>query len=525
MRRLATVFCLVAAMILSAGHVRPYTLQFTDASGSVQVRWPARTIRVSLSTSLNSAQPNIKSGSNVVGAVRRALAHWAEAANIRFEVSTSSLQSISGPGTRGDGVSLITVAHTAENSAPFIGDAAETSGRTRIFSNAKGKITEADVVLNPNQPFSADGTAGTYDLESTFTHEIGHLLGLEHSSCLGATMQPRQARNGIYNLTAFSPRTLSDDDRAGVRALYGGRPGANPRGAIAGTISFESGAPVFGANVLAEEVTTGRVVASNITMANGSYRIESLPPGDYRLIAQALNGIVPASEITSQRGAYAGLAVNQPLPFQTEELGVVSVAPNATVTLNAQLSGSTQLVTPTFIGTNRELSSVAIPIVPGQSYKVFVAGEGIKKAQLSLGGITTTSPYITVEPSSFADVDFGNGLSVVSFDLMVAADAVAGDYSLRLQSLTGEVAYIAGCLTIDASENIADADQNADMVATVPDVWSLMFDGERPQAISNTELDEAGGDDSEQNADDESLEGLKQKGASLSHVSGASSSP
>lgn len=458
MRRLATALFLMTTVMLSALHVRSYTLQFTDASTSTQVRWHTNTITIALSSSLFAPQQNIKAGSDVVGAVRRALNHWREAANIRFQIVSSDVQSISAPGTRGDGVSLITVAHTAENAAPFSGAGAEMSGRTRIFSTVGGSIAEADIVLNPGQFFSSDGTTGTYDLEATFTHEIGHLLGLEHSAVLGATMQPRQGKNGIYNLSSISQRSLSEDDRAGVRAIYGVRLGSGVRGAIAGTINFSSGAPVFGANVWAEEVKTGRVSASNITLANGSYRIEGLLPGNYRIFAQPLGGAIFASEIASQRGAYVGLALNQQLSFSTEEIGRVKIAAGATRQLNAQLSGSTALLNPSFVGINRQLSTIAVPLAPAGVYRIFIAGEGISLSQLSKNGISTTSPFITVDPTSVTDADFGNQLSVISFDVSVSADAKSGDYSLRLQSLSGEVAYIVGGLTIDAVETSAEAE-------------------------------------------------------------------
>jgi hypothetical protein len=330
------------------------------------------------------------------------------------------------------------------------------SGRTRVFSTIKGSINEADIVLNPGQPFSSDGTPGTYDLEATFTHEIGHLLGLEHSAVLGATMQPRQGKNGVYNLPSHAPRNLSEDDRAGVRAIYGARLGAGVRGAIAGTINFSSGAPVFGANVWAEEVTTGRVSASNITLANGSYRIEGLLPGNYRVYAQALGGAVFASEIASPRGAYSGLAIHQQLMFRAEEIGEANVLAGESVALNAQLSGARALLVPSFIGINRQLSTIAVPLAPARTYKIFIAGEGITASHLTRNGITVTSPFITIDPASVTDVDFGNKLSVISFDINVSADAPAGDYSLRLQSLTGEVAYMVGGLTIEAAEMSAE---------------------------------------------------------------------
>lgn len=524
MRRLSTAFCLTMTMVLATVSAHPYTLQFTDASGLIQIKWPTHTIRIALSNSLAMPQSNIKPGSDVIGAARRALAHWAEAANIRFVESLSNVQSISAQGTRGDGLSLITVAHTPENAAPFAGEDSEMAGRTRVFSTIGGSITEADVALNPGQLFSSDGTPGTYDLEATFTHEIGHLLGLEHSAVLGATMQPRQARNGIYKLASLSPRTLSDDDRAGAQAIYGVRAGAKERGTIAGIISFTNGDPVFGANIFAEEATTGRVVASNITLANGAYRIESLPPGNYRVIAQSLNGVVSAAEIASPRGAYAGLALYTQLPFRTEEIGAVSVKPDSVAALNAQLSGSPALIVPTFIGTNGELSSVAVPLVPGSTYKILVGGAGLNATQFANTGITTTSPFIVVDPSSIENVEFGNGLSVISFNVTVSADAraedLAGDYSLRLQSLTGEVAYVAGGLTVEASEKVTDLGQNIADVARVEaqnDERAMPVD-ESPGEIDELSIDETSMD--EHQAEPLNVERTAQKGQRSSHQAG-----
>jgi hypothetical protein len=452
MRRLAIALFLSATVLLPAIRVCSYTLQFTDASNSIQVKWPKKNITIALSSSASAPQPNIKAGSDVAGAVSRALRRWEKVANIRFVLTASELQSISAPGTRGDGVSLITVAHTSENAAPFNGSGTEMSGRTRIFSTVAGTITEADIVLNPLQPFSSDGTPGTYDLEATFAHEIGHLLGLEHSAVLGATMQPRQGKNGIYDLSSSAPRSLSEDDRAGVGAIYGARLGAGVRGSVAGTISFSSGAPVFGAHVWVEEAATGRVCASNITLANGSYHIAGLLPGEYRVFVQALGGVVSASEIASPRGAYAGLLINQQLSFRTEEIGRVAIAAASTTTLNGLLSGSSALLNPAFIGINGQLSTLAVPLAPARLTKIFIAGEGISASQLSKSGITTASPFIVVDPLSVVDVDFGNKITVVSFDVMVSPDAPVGNYSLRLQSLNGEAAYIVGGLTIKETE-------------------------------------------------------------------------
>src|SRR6476661_143870 len=254
-----------------------------------QIKWPTRTIDVALSTSLQSPGANIKSGSDVVGAVRRALAHWSSIARINFVVSWSSATSVS-PSTAGDGISLITVADTPENQT-FNADS--TAGRTRVFFDPEtGAIAEADVSLNPHPKteegadlqFSTDGSPGTYDLEATFTHEIGHLLGLDHSVVLGSTMQGRQAFNGTFGLPALTERTLSEDDRQRVRSLYGSK---QRLGRIEGRLidnRLPSALALDAVNVWAENVATGRVVASGVTIDDGSYKLDGLTPGQYRVV-------------------------------------------------------------------------------------------------------------------------------------------------------------------------------------------------------------------------------------------------
>ena len=214
-RRSLSAILALFSLVSAQAPVRAYTLQYRDSSGIVARRWLARPIIVAFSSSLSSPPANIKAGSDVIGAARRALESWARVADIQFLETRSTAQTISPPNA-GDRINLITV--SGDNAALF--GSSENPGRTRVFSDSGGAIVEADIALNPNQFFSSDGTPGTYDLESTFAHEVGHLLGLEHSAVIGATMQPRQAQNGLYGLPAFTQRTLAEDDIAGrARAL------------------------------------------------------------------------------------------------------------------------------------------------------------------------------------------------------------------------------------------------------------------------------------------------------------------
>jgi hypothetical protein len=449
--------------------VRPYTVQLTDSSGSVQIKWVKKTIRVALSNSLTSPGANIKPGSDVLGAARRAMSRWSSVANIQFVETSSSSQSIS-PSTGGDGISLITIADTPENNAVFAGST--STGRTRVFyDSTTGSITEADVVINPHAvaadgspvQFSTDGTPSTYDLEAAFTHELGHLLGLEHSAVIASTMQSRQGVNGLYSLPSTTNRTLSEDDRAAVRGLYGPHDGL---GAIEGRIlnsnSGNAAVPVYGAHVWAENVQTGRVIASGITLTDGNYRIDSLPPAQYRVVASFLDGAVMANEIASSGGAYVGMS-SQP-GFQTAELSSqLTVLSNATASLNATLlapQNSAPVLKPRLLGMSSQLSNVAVAVEAGKTYTLYVGGEGVD--QVPANAITVTSPFVTVNPTSLSLQQFGSSFPVISFEVTVAPNAQFGDYSIRLQASSGEVAYLAGGLTVDPGVNTATANPDDD---------------------------------------------------------------
>ena len=399
-----------------------------------KIRWPRRTIQVSLSNSLLSPGASIKPDSDVVGAVRRALSRWANLSNITFVVTWSSTTSIS-PADAGDGISLITIASTPENDA-FNSEV--TTGRTRVFFDPEtGNIAEADISINPRPraedgtqlQFSTDGTPGTYDLEATFTHEIGHLLGLDHSAVLSSTMQGRQAFNGTFGLPAMTERTLSEDDRQKVRSLYGSR---LKLGRIEGRLvdNRTQGVltPLDGVHVWAESVTNGRVIACDITAADGTYKLEGLVPGQYRVIVSSADTVQKfrSFELSSQ----------------------VAVKADVATPLNSNLVPSqASALSPRVIGLNAELSTVALPLAPGKRVKIYLGGEGVD--QVPGTSIAVNSPFFTVDPATLTREQIAAPFPVVSIELQVAANAPFGDYTLRLQSNSGETAYVPGAVTID----------------------------------------------------------------------------
>ena len=79
-------------------------------------------------------------------------------------------------------------------------------------------IYDADVYTNTKYQYyssrEADGCSAEYDIDGIMTHEVGHVIGLGHSSVAGATMYPSVSSCNPGN------RTLEADDIAGKNDLY-----------------------------------------------------------------------------------------------------------------------------------------------------------------------------------------------------------------------------------------------------------------------------------------------------------------
>lgn len=168
---------------------------------------------------------------------------------------------------------------------------------TRSYWDGSGNITEADIIFNGRDiDFSVEENQtprGTIDLQNTMTHEIGHLLGLDHSALVGPsslrpTMNPFNDANGPREA-----RTLEDDDRAGLSVLYPSA-SASSLGSLSGLVTHPGGEGAHGVHVVAYRANTSTFVASVLTGASsdGAYTIGGLPAGAYQVRIEPLNGNV-----------------------------------------------------------------------------------------------------------------------------------------------------------------------------------------------------------------------------------------
>lgn len=446
MRRLRPIVALLALLACGVS-IQPSSFE-PVAQQDLQIKWATKTIKISLSSSLTQPSANMDSAADVLGAVNRALESWSNAANIKFKVAQSKVESIS-PANQPDGINLITIAPTTENMAIF-GDN-NNAARTRVFYDREtGEITEADIVINPFPyseegqllQFSTDGIAGTYDLESTLAHEIGHLLGLNHSAVVGATMQASQGLNGVYGLPALTERSLSEVDQVAVRDLYGS---CESPGTVKGRILNSTPGnlvSVPGAHVWIEDLSSGRVVGSALANARGEFNIGCLPAGDYR-------AMVEYTELPFVDQIVRGRAGRQ-RQFRSMEINPsFRVVSGRASTINYVLvppHNGARALQPRFFGTSEDLSTVPLPVEAGSRLTIHIEGPGVD--QVPGNGFVVSSPLITVDPASLTLQEPRDSAPVVSFDVVIGLNVSPGDYTIRLQSNSGELAYLVGAITI-----------------------------------------------------------------------------
>ena len=86
-----------------------------------------------------------------------------------------------------------------------------------VSQTGDDRIYDADVYTNTSQPFYSSREAscsGEYDIDGVMAHEVGHVIGIGHSSVSGATMYPSVSACNLNN------RTLHSDDIAARDDLY-----------------------------------------------------------------------------------------------------------------------------------------------------------------------------------------------------------------------------------------------------------------------------------------------------------------
>ncbi len=166
----------------------------------------------------NRGQASITGTDKGRNATRNAItssAAWNGAPTERVPVVNATVTSISGF-RLGDSIPML---NFTDPTGACAGNclAATFTGYYQSRGNGTYRITDADIVTNTahNWADSADPCSGQeFRIEGVMVHEIGHALGLGHTSVSGATMYPSVSacNNG--------PASTEADDEAGIDNLY-----------------------------------------------------------------------------------------------------------------------------------------------------------------------------------------------------------------------------------------------------------------------------------------------------------------
>lgn len=239
------------------------------------------------------------------------------------------------------------------------GAAAVTSYK---YDTQTGRMIDADIMVDPSV-FN-----GAINGQMALQHEVGHILGLDHSGVLSSIMYP-------YVGAGDAPADLDEDDRFAIAAMYPTGDPALSGATLTGRVTGDRGG-VFAAQVVAVNAN-GQPVSTVLTNAAGEFSIVGIPAGSYRLYAEPLDGPV---EPAALQGTWRQAHVEA---FPTEFYGTTLRVESGKVYGNLVLSTSgTIALNPRWIGVAPEgradvsLSTSPAAVNPGQTVTITVAGDG-----------------------------------------------------------------------------------------------------------------------------------------------------
>lgn len=408
MRKLQIIgFLAIALAGLSGFTMAAYTPR-ADTREPEHLRWKQNEITISVSESYFESGLDRRAKREFMAVLRKSFSSWSKAANINFRFVTVQNDTVSDNDSAGDGISLLTMAPTTRNLMMFGEGRANVPAITRLFFDSKGFITEADIVLNPTSPFTTDGSRGSFDLQATLTHEAGHLIGLGHSKIIGATMHRHQGKNGVFGLPADYARTLSEDDAANARNLYGPLPyNAKTYGSLNGELLPAFGKQEFtGAEVWLENVIDGSVAAGSVVEKNGSFRFSSIAAGQYDVFVRDRMGgvLTPVGEVVSVFG---------------QEVSFIEI----------QVAASSSHGRVNAFGFNGQISPLPITVPRGKNHTIYLGGESLDPERI---WIESSSPLVSVDRNSVSKHYERSGNVVLAFEISVPEEVNEGEYSFRV---------------------------------------------------------------------------------------------
>jgi hypothetical protein len=271
----------------------------------------------------------------------------------------------------------------------------------------------------------------THFIEGVTSHEIGHLVGLEHAP-LGATTLFFRGARGVNTQLG-----LSSDDISGLHVLYPQGGLLETLGQVEGRVT-KDGTGVWGAVVVISD-SAGGFLSATLTSTNGSYKLRALPPGAYEVRVAPLDDASPPLYAGSPLYLIRGRDIMSPefvgvdTAFHFSQGASVAVQANRTTTQDLTAASGAP---PYRIGNTRGSTTDASRQVRSSAPVILRAGQsniivGIYGLSLPTDAqLSITGDGLTVTPVS--STSLFPGLDLVSLRVTVSTNATPGLRSFAL---------------------------------------------------------------------------------------------